>query len=241
MNCFIEDFTENNYKELLKKIKNTTIFFDEYQKMNKYVILRHDVDFSMHRAFALSKIEYNLGLKATYFVQLGSLFYNLFEHEIRELVSNILGLGHQIGLHFDPTQYHISNISDLNQHLVFEKSILENLFQTTIKAFSFHNPSSDILKYDDMAYVDMINVYAKYFKEHVAYCSDSNGYWRYKRLDSFLSECHDRVQILTHPAWWQRKEMKPRDRILKCIKGRYDSTIKKYDQTLKDNGRINVK
>ena len=176
MNCFIEDFTENNYKELLKKIKNTTIFFDEYQKMNKYVILRHDVDFSMHRAFALSKIEYNLGLKATYFVQLGSLFYNLFEHEIRELVSNILGLGHQIGLHFDPTQYHISNISDLNQHLVFEKSILENLFQ-----------------------------------------------------------------ILTHPAWWQRKEMKPRDRILKCIKGRYDSTIKKYDQTLKDNGRINVK
>ena len=33
----------------------------------------------------------------------------------------------------------------------------------------------------------MINTYAKYFKENVEYCSDSNGYWRYKRLEDFLN------------------------------------------------------
>ena len=31
----------------------------------------------------------------------------------------------------------------------------------------------------------MINVYAKYFIENVEYCSDSDGYWRHKRLEDF--------------------------------------------------------
>ena len=47
----------------------------------------------------------------------------------------------------------------------------------------------------------MINAYAKYFKDNVEYCSDSNGYWRHQRLENFLNNKHDKIQVLTHPVW----------------------------------------
>ena len=43
----------------------------------------------------------------------------------------------------------------------------------------------------------MINVYAKYFIENVEYCSDSDGYWRHKRLEDFLCADYDKIQVLT--------------------------------------------
>ncbi|MFY9107282.1 hypothetical protein [Aliarcobacter cryaerophilus] len=235
------DFTENNYKNLLGKINTNTIFYDEIDTKNSFTLWRHDVDFSIHRAFALANVEKKMKIKATYFIQLGSFFYNIFEEEIKELILKILSLGHQIGLHFDPTQYDIKSIKELEKHLNFEKKILENLFQVEIKVFSFHNPTEEILKYDDFKYADMINTYAKYFKENVEYCSDSNGYWRHKRLEDFLNEKHKKIQVLTHPGWWQKEVMSPRDRIKKCIDGRANNSAKKYDGFLDKYGRENVK
>ena len=51
-----------------------------------HILWRHDVDFSIHRASSLAKIENELGVKATYFLKLHSEFYNLFEKSIFEKV-----------------------------------------------------------------------------------------------------------------------------------------------------------
>ncbi|WP_417328575.1 hypothetical protein [Halarcobacter sp.] len=235
------DFTESNYENLLGKVKNNAIFYSEIDIKNSFTLWRHDVDFSIHRAYALANIEKRMNVKATYFLQLGAEFYNIFEQEIKEIVFKIRDLGHQIGLHFDPTQYKINTKEDLEKYLNFEKNILENLFQVEIKVFSFHNPTEEILKYDDFKYSGMINTYAKYFKENVEYCSDSNGYWRYKRLEDFLNEKHKKIQVLTHPSWWQKEIMSPRDRIQRCIDGRANNTAKKYDGLLDEHGRKNVR
>ena len=186
MNIFIKDFTEKNYKKILMKIKHNCIFYSEINKNKNFTLWRHDVDFSPHRALALSKIEKKNNIKSTYFVQLSSDFYNVFENEIKNLFLKILSLGHQIGLHFDPTLYDINSKQELEKYLSFEKKILEKLFKTSIKVFSFHNPTKKIFEYNDFKYAKMINVYSKYFKENVEYCSDSNGYWRFERLDDFL-------------------------------------------------------
>ncbi|WP_321469666.1 hypothetical protein [Halarcobacter sp.] len=241
MNYYENDFIENNYKSILENVKGNTIFYDEIVIKNSFTLWRHDVDFSVHRAYSLANIEKKMKIKATYFIQLGAMFYNVFELEIKELIYKILSLGHEIGLHFDPTQYEIKSKEDLEQYLSFEKNILDNLFQTKIKVFSFHNPTEEILKYDDFKYSDMINTYARYFKENVKYCSDSNGYWRYKRLKEFLNEKHSRIQVLTHPSWWQKEVMNPRDRIQRCIEGRAKNTAKKYDGLLGEYGRENVR
>ncbi|WP_024954309.1 hypothetical protein [Sulfurospirillum arcachonense] len=241
MNYYMEDFTESNYKKILEKNINTTIFYNEIHYNEIFILWRHDIDYSIHRAYTLALIEKKYSIKATYFLQLSSFFYNIFEEEIKELIIRILSLGHQIGLHFDPTQYNIQSKEDLEKYLNFEKKILENLFQVEIKVFSFHNPTKEILKYDDFKYSSMINTYAKYFKENVEYCSDSNGYWRYKRLEDFLNEKHTKIQVLTHPSWWQKEIMSPRDRIQRCIDGRSRNTAKKYDVLLNKYGRENVK
>jgi len=241
MKYFESDFTEENYRRILQKLKLPTIFYDEIEKYDSFALWRHDVDFSVHRTYSLAVIEKELNIKATYFFQLSSIFYNVFEREIKELIKKILSLGHQIGLHFDPTQYEIKTKEDLEKYLYFEKNILETLFQTQIKVFSFHNPTEEILKkYEDYRYAQMINTYARFFKENVPYCSDSNGYWRYKRLEDFLSEGYKKIHVLTHPGWWQKEVMSPRQRISRCIEGRAKKQHLLYDAFLKKHKRKNI-
>lgn len=240
MKYYEEDFTENNYQILLKMILYEAVFYEEIKHKEHFALWRHDIDFSVHRANKLAKIEKKNNINATYFLQLGSYFYNVFEQEIKELIFEIKELGHEIALHFDPTQYHIKKKDDLEKCLVYEKNILQTLFDTKIKVFSFHNPTAEILKYNDFKYADMINTYAKYFKEEVQYCSDSNGCWRHKRLEDFLAQKYDKIQVLTHPGWWQKDIMSPRKRIQRCIDGRADKLAKKYDKALEEFGRENI-
>ena len=88
-----------------------------------------------------------------------------------------------------------------------EKKILEEICNVGIRHMSFHNPdiSGDWYKINDMWIGGMLNVYAGFFRRNFEYCSDSNGYWRYKRLEGVLVNSRNkRIQVLTHPAWWQK-------------------------------------
>ena len=125
--------------------------------------------------------------------------------------------------------------------LIFEKQILERLLSTKIKVFSFHNPSKKILKYNNFKYANMINVYSKFLKENIHYCSDSNGYWRFQKLEDFLDKNYKKIQVTTHPGWWTLNFMKPRQKIKRCIDGRAINCLKSYDKILFDTGRKNIR
>lgn len=236
-----EDFSERNYKKILTKINTKTIFYDEIKSNNKFTLWRHDLDFSVHRAYSLAKIEKKFQVKATYFLYLGCFYYNVFDQEIKNLILKILRLGHQLGLHFDATLYNIKSPRELENYLTFEKKILENLFQNEIKVFSFHNPRKEIFKFDNFKYAKMINTSSKYFKKHVGYCSDSNGYWRNKKLTSFLDEKNDKIQVLTHPGWWQKNPSPPYLKVKRTIFGRAEKLLINYNKNLKKNKRKNIK
>ena len=71
-------FSFNEYKEILKIFKNK---FSDYSKAlvkKKFVILKHDVEFSVSRALEIAKIEYQAGVKSTFFFQVISNAYNPF-------------------------------------------------------------------------------------------------------------------------------------------------------------------
>ena len=56
-----EDININSYISILKLIKELkfqTIFYSEVDYHNKYIILRHDVDICLNKAYEMSKIEY---------------------------------------------------------------------------------------------------------------------------------------------------------------------------------------
>jgi hypothetical protein len=56
-----------------------------------------------------------------------------------------------------------------------------------------------------------------------------------------LNEGHKRIQVLTHPEWWQKEVMRPRQRIQRCIDGRAKKIAMLYDKLLQEWGRENVR
>jgi len=237
------DFTSENYGKLIRLAKKNYVFrnFHNFNENEKFVIWRHDIDISLHRSLALAKIEAEEKVQATYFVLLHSEFYNLLEKENTDLLIDIRNLGHEIGLHFDAHYYNIQNESDLEFYLRFEKEFLEKLFQIEVKSFSFHITNAFTMSCQKEKYADMLNVYASYFQDEVGYCSDSNGYWRFRRLEDVLSQAQDtRLQVLTHPSLWQDVAMSPRQRVLRCVEGRAKKTMQWHHQTLQKYGREDI-
>src|SRR5258708_18581462 len=204
------DFTTGNYKKLLPLAKKncTLSTYANHAKIRRPVIWRHDVDFSMHRALKLARVESEEGVGATYFILLHSEFYNLMEKEISKKLNEIINLGHAIGLHFDANYYDIKEENKLEDKLRFERDLIEKLFPVKIESFCFHITNEFTISCNKPVYAGMINAYSEYYEKRVGYCSDSNGYWRFRRLEDVLREAKDdRLQVLTHPEHWQGEGM----------------------------------
>lgn len=237
-----EDFTLENYRELLKLAKLGWIIFD-YKNIDwdeKFIIWRHDIDYSLNCSLKLAKIEYEEGVKATYFVNPHSEFYNLAELTQHHIIKEILQLGHDLGLHFDAAFHGVKSELELSDLVAKESAYLQDLFGVNPTAFSFHNPVSENLECDADEYGGLTNCYSSRFKKVVGYCSDSNGYWRFRRLKEVLKKQKDpRLQVLTHPGWWQRKPYPPRQKIFRAAFGRAFEIMKFYDAGLVGHMRTN--
>lgn len=256
-NYHFEDFTEARYRELLKiaKAKWTFIPYSEFRTKGRVCLWRHDVDFSVHRAHAMAVMEAKEGLRATYFINLHSIFYNPLEGEITQLIHRIRNLGHSLGLHFDPG-YYASRHEDtdpkgcemkdtpfeMERAMALEKSFLEAVFETEFSAFSFHNPDlGPWFSIDQDEIAGMVNAYGRYIREHYDYISDSNGYWRFRRLRDVLDAgAGEKLHILTHSGWWTPEILSPRERVSRCINGRALKQHRLYDRLLADADRENI-
>lgn len=240
---FFSDFTRSNYRKILRTAKENYTFrsYLDFDKKEKFILWRHDVDFSVHSALKLAQIEKKENISSTYFLLLHSELYNLLEKEISDLVFEIIRLGHNIGLHFDSHYYNIKTEGELKKHLHFEKKILENIFKQKIKVFSFHKTTPFTMGCQNWKYAGMINTYAEYFQKNVDYCSDSNGIWRFKRLEDVLkSGLNARMQVLTHPEWWQDEILSPKERLYRCMDGRNNKNKFWYEKLMEEVGRKNI-
>lgn len=241
---FFSDFTERNYKRLLKIAKKRFDFeFFGTKSKKPHILLRHDIDVSVHRAVALAEIEADLGIRATYFLRLHGEYYNIFEKQIHKRIERIVSRGHELGLHFDTDFFdNIPNKTSLARHLETDSKIIEKAFLKRVNVFSFHNPEVwNVLRFTDDRIAGMINVYGNKTKANYRYCSDSNGYWRFERLENLLRNPEVvRLHVLIHPEWWQKKALSPQQRIIRAINGRADSVKANYIATLRKMGRKDV-
>jgi len=236
------DFTIESYRELLiiAKQRYTFASYDAIPWGKPFVLWRHDCDYSLNRAHALAKIENSEGIQATYFLNPHCEFYNLFEKKQHRLVVDIIKMGHQIGLHFDAAFHCISNEVELSDKIRAEAALLEGLYGVKPLAFSFHNPIEAHMICEKEVYGGLVNCYSQRFKAEVPYCSDSNGYWRFRRLRDVLAEATDScLQVLTHPDWWQELPMPPRQKIFRSAYGRAAAVLGDYDSALESHHRMN--
>ena len=203
-------FTIDGYIELLEILRENDYNIADYQEFQKYkrcVILRHDVDFDLHRALSLAKIEYHYGVKSTYFILLTSNFYNIFSQRNKEIVNEIQDMGHTIGLHFDEMAYpQNAGIADkIEQDIRKELCVLSELFATDITVFSYHRPTKSILD-ANIKLQGIVNSYGTLFFKEFKYLSDSRMNWREPVLDIVREGFYPQLHILTHPFWYYEKE-----------------------------------
>lgn len=237
------DFTRANYRRLLRLASVRYVFrrMTDFRRDEAFVIWRHDLDFSVHAALRLARIEAEEGVRATYLIDIHSEFYNPFEREVSDCIRGIAALGHEMGIHFDTHYYGIEKEDEIEQPLSRERQFCEELFECPFPVFSFHISTPFTQACRQMRYGALINANAEYFQSEVAYCSDSNGFWRFRRLEDVLTSAEDpRLQVLTHPEWWQDEVLSPRQRIERCINGRAEGTRRRYEETLRRTGRLNI-
>ena len=239
---FFEDFTQIAYRELLKLAKQNFNFsdFESFNKEENFILWRHDVDYSLELSLELAKIEHSFGVRSTFFILLHSDFYNPLEANATEIIREILLLGHKIGLHFDAQYYNISNENELDEWIVFEKNFLEKILKINITTFSFHNTNPFVLSCKKETYGGLTNTYQSFFQDKADYCSDSHGIWRFKRLKEVLEKKENlQLQVLTHPEWWTKEILSPKEKIWKNIDDRALQSKNNYRVMISQMG-VNV-
>ncbi len=216
-------FSHKNYSYICKTIKNTGLLCDYKDvlknNLDNFIVLRHDVDISVKRAYELGKIEFQHGIKSSFFFMLTSGMYNVLSSENISYLQDLSKMGHSIGIHYyaRPTQ----SVESIKVAISLASSILQEFTSIKIDRFSFHNPTPALLKQN--IYIDsLINAYSNKFftfnecaandnefKPDIKYISDSNGKWQYtKPYTGICPEIFDefsKFQLLLHPFYWTKE------------------------------------
>ena len=201
---FLNKFIKKNYK--------FKTFTDNLSKINN-VILRHDIDFDIDYALEIAKIEYSLGVKSNFFFLLTGNFYNITNNQNINKIKNIKKLGHQVGIHFDPSNY---NDKGLIQALKNEKKIFEKILNIKVKVISIHRPHKKFLN-NDKKIANLYHTYQlRFVSKNIEYYADSRNKFRYGNpINSEAFNNKKNLQILIHPIWWMNQFNNPTEKKIK--------------------------
>ncbi len=230
------DFSYLHYIETLTEIKKNHNFTNFRNSSSNDIILRHDVDSSLELALKIAKIENDLSISSTFFILFHSELYNPFSPSSSKIISQILRLGHDIGVHYNESL--ISQIKKKPSDVIKnEIEALEEHFETSISVISAHDPSISKKLEIDLPN-GVVDAYSEKYTVQRKYLSDSVQHWRegcfckhYKNTDS--------MQVLTHPIWWT-KDNKGWEEIMKsfmveeCDNRKYqvENDVEKYKKYL---------
>ena len=207
-------FSYNEYKNIIRLIRShlpIVDFSDVNETTDKFCVLRHDIEFSIDRAYELAKVENELGVTSTYTVQIRNNTYNALSEKNIELVRKIKDLGHHIGLHQNPP---LMDVDKLKTYVSTDIQMLEYYYGFYVDRFAFHRPKKEYLK-EYFQLDGKINCYDKKFfqyfegnkpeKLNVIYLSDSNHEWKFGYPLDFDFSKVNKLQLLTHPYSWTEK------------------------------------
>ena len=227
-------FSYNEFRNLINIIqRNLPIvdYTDIKDNTKKFCILRHDIEFSIDRAYKLAKIENELGVTSTYTVQVRNNTYNALSEKNINSISKIRDLGHHIGLHQNPPSS--MKLDTLKDYIMRDINILEDSYGFEIDRFAFHRPKKEYLN----CYVELenkINCYDKkffhFFEERpesleILYLADSNHKWKYGYPLDFDFSKINKLQLLTHPFSWSKNGGDNYGNFVSLIRERNDELV----------------
>jgi hypothetical protein len=163
------------------------------------LILRLDVDFEPAAAAKTARIAAEEGMRATYFVQVDSPFYNLVEPVHRRSLEEIAGYGHDIGLHIFPR---IDGTDPLR--LAEGLALLRALLPSAVPVVAWHNPPADSARLQPtVRAAGLVDAYDHLWFGPDRYISDSNMRTEPAVIARFAAtSAVPLVQILLHSEFW---------------------------------------
>ncbi len=239
-------FSFEDYKNIIRIIKSTDRYMDYHKALtsDKFILMRHDVEYSVERAYELAKVESSMDFTSTFFFQWTNNSYNILSRKNKDLIKDMHERGHTIGLHFALNG--MTDMEQIRKQIAKEIDILNSMFEFKIDTFSIHRPSKDVLRENIKlpgiinAYQDEFFTFAENVTENtpvsVKYLSDANHIWRYGYPDEKNILENDKVQILTHPFAWCKKGYDNFDNYKSLIKEKYVELVNSVDNECKDFG-----
>lgn len=199
-------FGLDEYVALLDKLRSAGYRFDpisnikEADPETKVAYMRHDVDLHIRGIEQMATLEAACGVRATYYVPL-TLHFNPLYPENQHILRQVLGLGHEIGLHYDMETYPTAP-EHAREHLDWEVSILSKVVGQPIRTISMHQPHQG--KPDPFQEIDdYIHPHDPRYQEGLLYVSDSCRAWRNESLLTCFGPNPPRRLLLSiHPELW---------------------------------------
>lgn len=229
-------FTYAEYESMLRTLKEDYDFISFSKakfgkgKMERKILLRHDVDQSIVKTERMGEIEAGLGISSTYFLLFRSPFYNMFSYDEDRIIKKLIEQNHYIGLHFDYTGYTFKNFSQLSHQVMIEAEFIQRYYNVKVDAVSFHRPF-DVEHFRKLELGSYPHAYESVFLDEFKYYSDSTGRWRFGTpLESDAYRNRENLQILIHPIWWNENESTPLDSI-NNFRNDYNNQLEKYLQS----------
>ena len=142
-----EMFSYEDYRQIIEIIKETGRQELTYQNAlgkERFILMRHDVEYSVERAYELARVENSMDFTSTYFFQWTNNTYNILSRKNMDLIKDMHERGHQIGLHFALNG--MTDMEQIRKQIVKEMNMLTEMYGFQFDTFSFHRPSKDVLR-----------------------------------------------------------------------------------------------
>lgn len=199
-------FTLNSYVRLLqylRQIYKIVPFCEIPKKDCRYLILRHDIEFSTQAALKMARIERDLGIRSTYFVLFSSIGYNVLKENNVRILKQISKLDHEVGIHYDPSQFR-SYGRNMNDTLKIEIQLLEHLLGKKVYSIARHGPWTR----DPFATIKgYINANHPNLRRDLFIHESCRAWAPVEGIFQLLNDPPRRVQLLIHPENWQDDEI----------------------------------
>lgn len=197
-------FSRHHFEEILALVgeRYEALTFREWTPAGTgrpRVFIRHDVDHSLRLASQMARAEARRGVRSTYFIQLHSDLYSAATPAGAGIVRELVGLGHEVGLHYD-TGYYLSAERDPGVAFDADLALLSRLAGTPVVSAAKHNPI-DTPAVPELASRVKFDPYSEAFMKGLKYISDSSMKWREGCACEHLARGRE-LQVLLHPVWW---------------------------------------
>jgi len=210
---------ENNYKIITLK----EFFCDEYDKKDKVLVNRIDVDIKIDRLKAIYEVFKALNIKASIYLRIHAPEYNLLTMGNIKIVQDLLSIGCEIGLHTEMED--LKGYCNLDQISTLKKEV--ELFETIFNMKMYGTAShGDITPYNNLDFWKnnhpehfglIYEAYDERLWNKCRYVSDSE--WiQWKSYDNGDLMVNDRrspiehmkdnckvLHLLTHPEGWYKE------------------------------------